>query len=68
MIPPWRKHPQIPLGSIGWRMGDGETYWREFDAWFKRKTPEHRRAYAERNPEPQGWSGFYQRKGVDPQV
>ncbi len=65
MIPPWQKYPNIPLGSVGWRMGDGEVYWAAFNDWFKRKTPEQRRAYAVENPEPSDWGGFYQRKGVD---
>ena len=64
MIPPWQKYPHIPLCSIGWRMGYGEDYWVEFDAWFKFKSPEQKRAYAEEFPEPAGWLGFYQRKGV----
>jgi len=46
-------------------MGDGEDYWVEVNDWFKRKPPEQRRAYALENPEPPGWAGFYQRKGVD---
>lgn len=65
MVPPWQKHPEIPLGSIGWRMGYGEDYWAAFDEWFKRKTPDHRLRYARENPEPDGWDGFYRRKGVD---
>lgn len=64
MIPPWKKFPDIPLGSIGWRMGHGEDYWLEFDAWFKAKTPDHRQRYAAENPEPTGWTGFYSRRGV----
>lgn len=64
MIPPWKKHPEIPLGSIGWRMGYGEDYWVSFDDWFKRKSHEHQKDYALKHPEPAGWDGFYSRKGV----
>jgi hypothetical protein len=64
MIPPWQKHPEIPLGSIGWRMGEGQTYWNEFDTWFARKHAEAKRRYVEEHPEPPGWAGFYARKGV----
>jgi hypothetical protein len=66
MIPPWRKHPEIPLGSLGWRMGFGEKYWVEFDDWFARKHTDAKRRYAAENPEPDGWEGFYARKGVKP--
>jgi hypothetical protein len=64
MVPPWQKYPHIPLGSLGWRMGAGEDYWFEFDEWFKRKTLHQRSVYAAGNPEPEGWAGFYKRKGV----
>jgi hypothetical protein len=66
MIPPWQKYPEIPLGSIGWRMGQGEDYWFEFDDWFVRQTAQAKKRYADENPEPQGWEGFYARKGVIP--
>ncbi len=62
MIPPWRMFPQIPLGSIGWRMGAGEEYWVAFAEWFARQDPQARNRYATRNPEPVGWSGFYCRR------
>jgi predicted NAD-dependent protein-ADP-ribosyltransferase YbiA (DUF1768 family) len=32
MLPPWMRHPEIPQGSIGWRMGYGEAYW--CDEWY----------------------------------
>ena len=65
VVPPWRKYPNIPLGSLGWRMGSGEDYWIEFDGWFKRKAAADQRLYAADNPEPQGWEGFYRRMGTD---
>ena len=64
MIPPWQKHPEIPFGSIGWRMGNGEDYWVAFHEWFKRKSADHKLRYAQENPEPAGWEGFYRRQGV----
>jgi hypothetical protein len=63
MIPPWQKFSHIPLGSIGWRMGAGEEYWLAFDDWFKRKSLEAKILYVKENPEPDGWEGFYRRKG-----
>jgi hypothetical protein len=64
MIPPWQKHPEIPNGSIGWRMGYGEYYMGEFVQWFARKHLDAKRRYAEQNPEPPEWDGFYARMGV----
>ena len=63
MIPPWQKHPEIPVGSIGWRMGYGEDYWISFDDWFKRKSEGEKKSYAIEHPEPHGWEGFYRHKG-----
>ena len=63
MLPPWRKYPNVPLGSVGWRMGHGEDYWIEFDDWFKHKPMDQQHAYAMLNPEPAGWAGFYQCEG-----
>ena len=64
MLPPWEQYPEIASGSIGWRMGYGETYLMEFHEWFSRKHPDAKRRYAEENPEPESWRGFYSRKGV----
>jgi hypothetical protein len=64
MQPPWIAFPMIPFGSIGWRMGDGEDYWKRFDAWYRQLQPVHRDRYAAEHPEPEGWSGFYARKNA----
>ncbi len=45
-------------------MGDGEAYMVEFNGWFARKHADAKRRYAEQNPEPANWEGFYQRRGV----
>ena len=34
MEAPWVKHPDIPAGSIGWRMGDGQDYYEQFYRWY----------------------------------
>jgi hypothetical protein len=62
MQPPWSTFSTIPLGSVGWRMGEGEEYWRKFDEWYRRLQPAHRERYALEHPEPEGWAGFYARK------
>ena len=33
LLPPWLKYPEIQAGSIGWRMGYGETYMMAWDIW-----------------------------------
>jgi hypothetical protein len=64
VIPPWQKFPEIPFGSIGWRMEQGEQYWKEFSDWFARKQPQAKQRYADENPEPAEWRGFYTRKMI----
>ena len=66
MIPPWQQFPEIPFGSIGWRMGYGEEFWDTFDAWFKAQTSAFQKNYSEEYPEPSDWRGFYKRKGLNP--
>jgi len=43
-------------------MGPGEDYWHAFSDWFSQKSPEHRKLYAQANPEPESWRGFYGRQ------
>lgn len=62
MRPPWDVFPSIPLGSIGWRMGDGEEYWVKFSRWYDQLQPVRREQYEREHPEPGGWAGFYARK------
>jgi hypothetical protein len=61
MDPPWLKFPKIPLGSLGWRMGAGETYWYAFQDWVASQPEQARQIFAGRFPEPGGWQGFYER-------
>ncbi|MEZ0244130.1 MAG: hypothetical protein ACAH11_12200 [Sphingomonas sp.] len=64
LLPPWLKHPDIRRGSIGWRMGYGETYLIEFDRWYASLGSGGRQHYREQYPEPTDWDGFYaQRRG-----
>ena len=65
--PPWQQFPHIPMGSLGWRMGAGEQYWIEFDAWFESLSPEAKRRYARRNPAPPSFNShtdYYASRGV----
>lgn len=56
MLPVWLKYPEIPLGSIGWRMGYGEAYSSEFYDWYGKLTKEEQAAYDQKYPEPVCWS------------
>ena len=68
LAPPWIARPDIPFGSIGWRMGSGEDYWFEFDGWYRALSPGQKSEFKAKYPEPseveQGlpWTGFYDRK------
>lgn len=64
MLAPWKTHPNIQPRSMGWRMGIGEDYLDQFNEWFERKHLDAKQQYAAENPEPSGWEGFYQRRGV----
>lgn len=59
MVPPWIKFPNLPFGSMGWRMGSGEYYWDQYRRWYQSQDKTSRRAARTRYPEPEGWRGFY---------
>ena len=48
LVPPWRKYPEIPRGSIGWRMGSGEFYVWMWSRWFERLADAARAEYLTR--------------------
>jgi hypothetical protein len=67
MKPPWLEFPMYPPGSMGWRMGHGEKYREEWDAWFAKLWPmELREEYAAQYPEPEEWRGYYARYNPQP--
>jgi protein-tyrosine-phosphatase/N-acetylglutamate synthase-like GNAT family acetyltransferase len=45
LVPPWQKYPEIPRGSIGWRMGGGEFYMWMWGRWFESLTDAERAGY-----------------------
>lgn len=56
MKPMWIKYPEIPLGSIGWRMGYGQSYWEEFAYWFRNDaTATQRKRVEEKYPSKGDW-------------
>ena len=59
--PPWIEFPDIPWGSVGWRMGFGERHWLTWVEWWSKSTSTGERdAYQSRWPEPEEWAGFYE--------
>ena len=58
--PLWVAFPDIPWGSLGWRMGFGEAYADRWIPWFKALSEGARRDYIAKWPEPDEWKGFYQ--------
>jgi hypothetical protein len=57
--PPWAKHPEIPLGSIGWRMGYGESWMMRWGEWLEQQPRDRgwRVAYLRRHPPaPRSWA------------
>jgi hypothetical protein len=59
MYPPWEKYPNIPHGSIGWRMGVGEVYLENFVVWWSRQPRPIRLKVREKYPEPSSWLGYW---------
>lgn len=59
MEPPWLKYPDIPLGSIGWRMGEGEEYWHSFVDWYAMLNTAKQAEYRLRYPKPDSWKSFW---------
>jgi hypothetical protein len=59
LLPPWAELPEIPLGSIGWRMGKGEEYLGDWFCWLQALSLPERTAYQVRHPEPNSWHGIY---------
>ncbi len=57
--PPWAKHPEIPAGSIGWRMGYGEGFLVQWHEWLAQQPTDRelRAAYLRRHaPAPRTWA------------
>ena len=62
MVPPWIKYPNLPIGSMGWRMGQGEIYIDDFYSWYFSNPREKRVEIMNKYKEPNEWTGFYKRK------
>lgn len=56
--PPWVAFPDLPRGSMGWRMGAGEEALMRFAEYVRGLPLEEARQLQERYPEPEAWQGF----------
>ena len=59
MVPPWVKYPNLPSGSAGWRMGQGESYWLNLQKWWRQQSEDVREAVRVAHPPPPTWSKLY---------
>ena len=59
MVPPWAKYPNIPLGSIGWRMGLGEDYLHRFMDWYKSSRGDVKKRVQDKYKAEGNWKRFY---------
>ena len=60
-LPPRLVLPDLPRGSMGWRMGDGEEALMRFSRYFEDLSPEAAQAFMDRHPAPDGWESFFDR-------
>ena len=58
--PPWVFDPDLPRGSIGWRMGDGQDDLAKWQRMFIALSPDLKREYMNRYPAPVEWESMYQ--------
>jgi N-glycosidase YbiA len=65
MVPPWEKYPEIPAGSIGWRMGYGEDYMSDWHKWLRGLSPLGKHKYAQSLDVPEAWVHWAQRQFKD---
>lgn len=57
--PPWLKYPNLPRTSMGWRMGEGESYAEEFEGWLARQPEEVLQNYQVKYPAPLEWAKIW---------
>lgn len=60
MLPPWLEYPELPFGSLGWRMGGGEGYLDEFTEWLYQQDQNSLDSFFAQYPPPDEWSGFFE--------
>jgi len=60
MKPPWEVFPDMPFGSLGWRMGDGEGYLDDFLQWMYEQPEQELKQYFLINVPPAEWLSMLQ--------
>jgi hypothetical protein len=63
--PIWKMFP-YPWGSMGYRMGPGETYWNKWEGWYQSLSAAEQEQYRVENPEPDSWQHFYEMISITP--
>lgn len=61
ILPPWLVFPHYPVGTIGWRMGSGETYKIIWSCFWNSISSKEKLKYLEEYPEPEYWNLYGQR-------
>jgi len=59
LAPPWTKF-EWPQGSMGWRMGPGESCMNEWVSWFRSLSKKDKDQYIASYPTPDDWIMFYE--------
>ena len=59
MIAPWIEFPDLPRGSLGWRMGAGEGYLDTFVEWLYQQDEASIKEYLHDNPPPEEWQSLF---------
>lgn len=60
MSAPWIEFPELPYGSLGWRMGGGEGYLDRFLEWFYQLDQAGLDCFFEQYPPPDEWASFFE--------
>ena len=67
--PPWLEFPDLPFAHIGWRMGAGEGYLKEFVSWVTQLEEWKRKEYLEQlRPIPDLWTEFVAQLYIHPSM
>ncbi|NNE87032.1 MAG: hypothetical protein HKN27_03065 [Silicimonas sp.] len=64
LLPPWKQYPDLPAGSMGWKMGAGEDYVMHFMRWFADLPKARQVEYVSENPPPKHWYWIYDRSSL----
>lgn len=62
--PPWLMYPNMPITSMGWRMGEGEYYNEAFGTWLQSHPREKLAAYVAKYPIPPSWRSVWRALAV----